>query len=128
MKRKEVFEGSSWLQIKDVLCCSCSLAVMINSRFLFLLLAGSVSIKTLPLHLLQVLVYKCVCTCVVLGGFRPLLWRSLSPPRFNDCEQLFFSLSQGLFAISGSRVVLSSCVRTESPAETLSRRSRHSQD
>lgn len=52
---------------------------MINSRFLlFPLLAGSVSNKTLPLHLVQVLVCKCVRTCVVLGVFRPLLWRSCS--------------------------------------------------
>lgn len=66
---------------------------MINSRFvLFPPPAGSVSNKTLPLHL-QVLVCKCVCTCVVLGGFRPLLWRSFSHCLVSLTASSFYSHS-----------------------------------
>lgn len=52
---------------------------MINTFLLFPLPAESLSNKTLPLHLLQVLVCKCVCTCVAVRGFKPLQWRSFSP-------------------------------------------------
>lgn len=82
------------------------------------LLPRSVSNKTLPSHLCS---FRSVNVSVpVLGRFQaPSVENFQSLPGSSACEQLLFSLSQGLFAISASHV-FPSCVRSQAPAETRS--------
>lgn len=63
----------------------------------------------------------------VLGGCEPLLWRSFSHCLVSLRAAFILTLTRA-FCHFWLLSVPSSCVRTESPAETLSRRSRHSQD
>lgn len=107
--------------------CS-GLAVGVNYTSLPNTSCISLSNKTPSLHLLQVWVCKCVCTRLVVRIWAPSYGEASAAAWLHGLRAALYSRSHKGFLPFLALSVPSSCVRAESPAGVLSRRSRQSQD